>query len=226
MKWLWAIIPGSLVALALLVEENLKQQEETGIVTRQGFTNGIDVSHNNGPVNWQQVASSGVQFAFIKASEGITLQDPQFSKNVSGAKGAGLRAYAYHFYIPGDDAAAQAQNFLNQINGSGVTAIAVDLESEGGDYILRGSDSDTPNLQNFLDLIAAAGLPIFIYATDGFIQDNYPSAGLSSFQRWNAHYSDTQPETAWVVWQYSPSGQVPGVSGDVDLNYWNGGTLL
>src|SRR5437016_13909496 len=72
---------------------------------------GIDVSHHQGPIDWDAVASDGVTFAYIKASEGGDYQDRRFKENWLGARHAGVLAGAYHFFTFCKDGAAQAENF-------------------------------------------------------------------------------------------------------------------
>jgi len=73
---------------------------------------GIDVSHWQNTVNWPQVAASGVQFAYMKATEGVGYVDPMFSTNYSGSAAAGLLRGAYHFAHPDSSSGiAQAQYF-------------------------------------------------------------------------------------------------------------------
>ena len=82
---------------------------------------GIDVSHFQGAVNWSLAAGSGVQFAYMKATEGTTFVDPQFSSNYSGSAAAGLLRGAYHFAHPDSSSGiTQAQFFA--ANGGGWSA--------------------------------------------------------------------------------------------------------
>src|SRR4051812_9597232 len=92
--------------------------------------NGIDVSHNNGTINWAAVATNAtrVDFAYIKASEGVGYTDPTFKVNAEGAKKAGIKIGYYHFAslntlndVP--DAKAEADYFMSIIK----TAPSVDL---------------------------------------------------------------------------------------------------
>src|SRR5689334_1580650 len=76
---------------------------------------GIDVSHYQGVIDWNQVAEAGTAFVFIKATEGTSYVDPQFQDNWSGAKAAGLLRGAYHFFQPGEDPQQQAEYFLSVV---------------------------------------------------------------------------------------------------------------
>src|SRR6476660_5464893 len=63
------------------------------------LTQGIDISHYQGTINWGQVAADpkGIKFAFMKATEDTTYTDPTFNTNLAGAKAAGILASPYHF---------------------------------------------------------------------------------------------------------------------------------
>jgi lysozyme len=94
---------------------------------------GIDVSHYQGVVDWQQVAQNGMAFAFAKATEGITYVDPQLAANWDGIRVAGLVRGAYHFFEPNDDAAQQAQHFLSTVQlQPGDLPPVLDVETTGG----------------------------------------------------------------------------------------------
>ena len=101
---------------------------------------GIDVSHYQGVVDWAAVAASGEQFAFAKATEGVSVADLYFHDNWAGIKSAGLLRGAYHFFHPDQNAPTQAQSFLAKLtaaNGSPLLApgdlpATLDLEITGG----------------------------------------------------------------------------------------------
>src|SRR3954471_21486658 len=90
---------------------------------------GIDVSHYQQEIDWQQVRRVGVAFAFIKASEGINVSDPMFNHNWRGAKAARILRGAYHFFRPQLDAEAQVNLFLDRIqNDAGELPPVLDVE--------------------------------------------------------------------------------------------------
>jgi len=81
-------------------------------------TPGLDVSHYQGTVDWPSVAAQGAKFAYMKASEGTSFVDPEFSVNYAGSAAVGLARGAYHFALPDESSGAdQAMFFLN--NGGG-----------------------------------------------------------------------------------------------------------
>ena len=76
------------------------------------YLRGIDVSHYQGTINWNQVSKSGIKFACAKATEGETNVDPSFHANWIGMKSVGLTRCAYHFAHPKDDAVTQVKDFI------------------------------------------------------------------------------------------------------------------
>lgn len=103
---------------------------------------GIDVSHHQGRIDWKKVRSAGIQFSYIKATEGTTYRDPNYRVNFDGARKAGVIPGAYHFALPHKSSGAtQARHLLNS---GGWLALyrtlpaALDLESGAGAPYYRG----------------------------------------------------------------------------------------
>jgi lysozyme len=189
-----------------------------------GEVRGIDVSHYQGAVDWQQVKAAGNQFAFAKATEGITLLDSEFATNWPGMKAAGLLRGAYHFFEPADDAGQQATFFLSTVQfESGDLPPVLDVETAAA----------TPSalwqgVQTWLDQVAAAtGMTPILYLDSSFANENDAPSSLAAYPLWLAQYEVDLPTvptgwTTWLLWQYSQSGTVNGVSGSVDLDQLNG----
>ncbi len=195
---------------------------------------GIDVSHQQGDIDWKAVAASGVQYAFIKATEGITVQDAKYQANLAGAESAGIAAHPYHFFIPMDDADRQADNFL-AVAGK-PQSMALDLEYIGGDTTLEewaqiALDVRIARVQKFLARMKDAGVMPVIYIEKSFYDEILPGCKwLNEFVLWICHYN-TKPGplpdawTDWYHWQYNV-GTCPGVKGPVDLDYLNDGSAV
>ena len=81
------------------------------------YTLGIDVSHNNGTINWSQISVNKV-FAWAKATEGYTFNDPNFSTNMVNGSNAGVVMGAYHFARPDNNTAVDEANHFVSIAGS------------------------------------------------------------------------------------------------------------
>lgn len=185
---------------------------------------GIDVSHYQGTVSWPQVKAAGIQFAFAKATDGVTWVDPDFTANWAGMKAAGILRGAYHFFEPDDDAGQQAQLFLATVQlESGDLPPVLDVETAAA------TSADLwQGVQTWLDQVqAATGLPPILYMSPGFANENDAPASLVTYPLWVAEYGVAEPTlpsgwTQWLIWQSSQSGTVNGVTGAVDLDQVNG----
>ncbi|RUT46447.1 glycoside hydrolase [Paenibacillus anaericanus] len=207
---------------------------------KQGNTQGIDVSHWQGPIDWHKVAATGISFAFIKATQNSI--DKRFLENVKGAKAAGLLVGAYHYIDDSvtnvDQAKAAAQVFYTAIQAAGGIKV-LDLPP------VMDYESNKSNLNKVVITLVAKTFLEEIYRLTGVkpMVYTYPSfisnfSGLNHYPLWIARYSATQiPVDAsgwsrWTFWQYSdgsaggllPNGtrKVDGINGPVDLNEFDG----
>lgn len=195
---------------------------------------GIDVSQYQEAIDWRKVAAEGCSFAFIKATEGASRQDPNFATNWAEAKRAGIRCGAYHFFRPLSPVDDQVTNFLSVVTALGNEDLPPVLDLEVPD------DWSTINLSKRVPLVlrwlgqVQEGLkkrPI-IYLSPSFIGDVLANTILlSSYPLWLAHYTASPAPTVprawgdWTFWQYTNTGYVNGVGGQVDLNWFNGDTV-
>jgi lysozyme len=185
---------------------------------------GIDVSHFQGTVDWQQVAQGGMSFAFAKATEGITYADPQFATNWAGMQAAGLLRGAYHFFEANDDAAAQAQHFLATVQlAPGDLPPVLDVETTAG----VSNEQIWSGVSAWLQIVEQeTGRQPILYTSPGFWSSHQPDLALTRYPLWLADYA-TQPVlptgwTSWLFWQHSQTGSVAGVAGAVDLDLFSG----
>lgn len=185
---------------------------------------GIDVSHFQGVVDWQQVAQAGMSFAFAKATEGITYTDPQFAVNWAGIQAAGLLRGAYHFFEANDDATAQAQHFLSMVQlAAGDLPPVLDVETTAG----VSNSQIWSGVSTWLQLVEQeTGRQPILYTAPGFWSSHQPDLALTRYPLWLADYA-AQPTlptgwTSWLFWQHSQTGSVAGVTGAVDLDLFNG----
>src|SRR5688572_19515997 len=77
--------------------------------------NGIDVTYHQQTIDWPKVKAAGIEFAFIRVSDGATFQDPKFDTNWAESRAAGVRHGAYQLFRPAEDARAQADLLLSKI---------------------------------------------------------------------------------------------------------------
>jgi lysozyme len=199
---------------------------------------GIDVSQAQGAnLDWPGIAASGVHFAIIKASEGQGYEDPQWQRNVKGAKAAGLLVGAYHYFWSKRAADVQAQNYLKVAGGFDLDLPPViDFESlQGmtpGDAIHRAHEFTILTEQLWQR-------PVLVYTYPNFWRTTiqYPGLdpvakqqGLNLAKRdlWIAHYGVSQPSVQWPFkdwkfWQFDGDGgrRLPQGT-DSDFNWFRG----
>jgi lysozyme len=224
-----------LAALAVLVTasgcianappERVGTSESASTVCGDTTVKGMDVSHYDGTIDWATAHSSGIDFAFVKATEGTTFVDPMFAANWSGMKAAGVVRGAYHFFHSNMDPVTQA-NFVVSTVGTletGDLPIVIDLEvTDGNSEATVISTAGT-----FLAAVTkATGVTAMIYVSPAFLSDYSSFAGNPL---WVANWGVKCPDvpaawTTWTFWQNSDTGTVSGVSGasSVDLDYFNG----
>jgi len=200
-------------------------------------TPGIDVSHHQGAINWSSVRSAGIQFAYIKATEGVSYKDPRFNTNYVAAYNAGVIRGAYHFALPDRSSGATQANYLAS-NGGAWSAdnrtlpAALDIEYNpyGATCYGRTQSGMRSWIADFLATYRArTGRYAVIYTTSNWwvtCTGNW-SGPWANHPLWIARWS-TSPGTLpagapfWTFWQYTSTGRVAGISGNVDRNYFNG----
>ncbi|MBR2567178.1 MAG: 1,4-beta-N-acetylmuramidase [Paenibacillus sp.] len=196
-----------------------------------GNTQGIDVSRYQGNIDWPKVKASGMTFVFIKATEGRTYIDPNFKKNVTGALAAGMMVGTYHFFrgTTVEIAKAEAAHYattLNSIGGAKTLQLPPVLDYENNPDNLSKAQMNTVAKAFLTELQRLTGVKPIIYTGNAFAR-NF-DASLGSYDLWIARYSNTRvPEDQsawkrWTFWQYTDSGKVNGISGNVDMNEFSG----
>jgi Lyzozyme M1 (1,4-beta-N-acetylmuramidase) len=199
-------------------------------------TEGIDVSHWQGTIDWVAVAAAGKQFVYMKASDGTSLVDPTYAANRAQAKAVGLYVGAYHFARPDatpGDAVAEADHFLATAQiAQGELLPVLDLEVSGG----LSTTALEAWVQAFMVRVyERTGVPGVIYVSPNFWKTYMGDTtwfAMNGYRTlWVAHWTGaTAPSIpggnwggqAWTFWQYSSNGAAPGIDGRVDLNRYRG----
>jgi GH25 family lysozyme M1 (1,4-beta-N-acetylmuramidase) len=195
---------------------------------------GLDVSSHQSAVNWTTQYNMGARFAYVKATEGTTYQNPIFGPQYGGAEGAGMIRGAYHFALPNVSAASvQADYFVN--NGGGWTGDGKTmpplLDIEYNPYPSLGNTCYNMSQAAMVNWIAAFSnrvlartgrLPMIYTTTDWWTQCTGNSGAFSRQPLHLASYSryvGSMPNGwgTYSVWQYSSTGPFAG-----DSNAWNG----
>lgn len=188
---------------------------------------GIDVSHYQGSIDWNAVAKSGIDFAFIKATDGIGAGDPMFAANWKGARDARVRRGAYHFFRPLTDALQQAKRFIGKVDSDwGEVPPVLDFEVLGG----ASPNGALEAAKQWMDAVAeTCGRKPILYTGPAFWTSSVHDSQLfTEYPLWIAQYTDApQPHVPtawqqWTFWQHSEHGSVPGIAGPVDLNRFHG----
>jgi lysozyme len=208
--------------------ESLSDVEQDTTVCGVGPTvKGIDVSYFQGTINWTSVKNDGVVYAMIRAADG-TFHDPNFDSYWAGSRAAGIKHGAYHFLRPEDDINTQADYLLSKIGNK------IEADDMPPMIDVEVSDGVTPaNLavavKKFSDRVEAKlGRKPIIYVGKYFWQGNVGNPNMHLNPLWHAQYTSAScPDIAstwptWTFWQYSSSGSVAGISGNVDVDRFNG----
>jgi lysozyme len=189
---------------------------------------GIDVSHHQGPIDWVRVRASGQIFAFIKATEGADFRDTRFSQNWQDARARGLVTGAYHYFTFCSPGAAQADNFLAvaplvAAHDESALPLAVDVEFTGNCVGWESVDEIRRELRAFVQRVQArVGKPPLLYTTEEVRLELIPIE-LHAHPYWlRSLWGEPGGAAELQFWQYSDTGSVPGIAGDVDLNVFMG----
>jgi len=190
---------------------------------------GVDVSQWQDTIDWDRVAATDIRFAYIRIGDGLG-GDSRFARNWSEARRVGVRRGAYHFFRPNLDGGAQADHFLATVAAAGGYEAddlppMIDIEATGG----QSAATITSRMRTWMDRVEdATGKRPIIYSGAYFWEDNGLGSGFASYPLWTAHWTSAacpyvaSPWSAWTIWQYSSTGSVSGISGDVDLDRFAG----
>ena len=186
---------------------------------------GIDVSHHQGEIVWDELATGNVSFVYMKATEGADHQDRRFHENWAAAGAAGIPRGAYHFFTFCTPGSAQAENFLNTVPQAATSLPpAIDIEFSGNCKNWSSLDEIRAELQAFVKRVeqASGNRPVLYVTERGYevVAGHFPGHDLwmrSIFQK-------PRPRSGrpWTFWQFTDRGRRPGIEGFVDLNVFNG----
>ncbi|MDO4731904.1 MAG: glycoside hydrolase family 25 protein [Bacillota bacterium] len=191
---------------------------------------GVDISYFQGNIDWQAVATDGIDFAMVRLgyrgySEGGIFEDEFARANLQGAEEAGLELGAYFFSqaINEEEALEEAEFVLELLEGRELSyPIAFDMEE------IDDSSARTANLsveqrskitESFCSAIEKAGYQAIIYGNIPWLAGRLDLPSLREYPLWLAQYYERPLfPYAFSIWQYTESGQVAGISTPVDLN--------
>lgn len=191
---------------------------------------GTDVSKYQRSVDWEKARDSGISFAFIKATEGGDRVDDYFAEHWRASKAAGVPRSAYHFYYFCRTAEDQARWFIKNVpNEPSALPPVLDMEwnPQSPTCKLRPSAATVQSeMKKFLDIVERHyGKKPIIYTSIDFFDDNK----LSTFHGYHywlrsvaGHPTSRYGDHPFHFWQYTGTGIVPGITGNADINVFNG----
>jgi lysozyme len=182
---------------------------------------GIDVSHHQGHIKWAKLPSQGVDFAYIKATEGSDHVDKRFLINWRAADRAGIDRGAYHFFALCSSGQAQAANFVHTVPyDSAALPPAIDLEFPGNCKRRPSRAKVHKELRDFLRVVEARyGKDAVLYLTPHF-DKRYKISATFHRRLWLRSIKSKPRFGArpWHMWQASYTRRLHGVRGHVDWN--------
>lgn len=190
----------------------------------------IDVSEFQSTIDWAKVKAAGVKGVIVRcgyrgAETGKLKADSRFLEHIKGAAKAGLKVGIYMFTqaITAAEGKEEADYAIKQMQAAGVTLsypIAVDTESvRNGRANGLSKAQRTECIKAFCEEIKAKGYEPMIYASTSWLNNKLTMSKLP-YKVWAAQYNSTCTyKGKYVMWQYTSSAHLPGVSGNVDMNH-------
>jgi lysozyme len=193
---------------------------------------GVDVSEHQTQVNWNSVAADGIDFAIVRvgyrgSSDGDIHADQYFAGNIDGAQAAGLDTGVYFFSQANtvEEAQEEADFVLSQLGGRQLDYPVVFDSETNATGVGMGRTANlsrtqmTQIAQAFCQRIEEAGYRAMVYGNTADMA-RYNLTGLSDYPVWWAEYGQPYPTARmdFTLWQYTNTGSVAGIDGDVDLS--------
>ena len=224
----WRYEDGQLVAKEATSEEDGIALLSMDALPDGATAQGIDVSEHQGRIDWDAVKASGIDFAILRVGFGAPSfrgrVDYQFNRNISECERLGIPYGVYLYSYAWDDrqAAEEASMVIDCLSGHN-PRLPVYYDLEDNSIIANGRQSGIASrAQVFCNRISAAGYKPGIYANlnwfNNILTDSVFKSG--SWDHWIAQYNWRCDYTGkYSFWQYASNGRVPGINGNVDVNY-------
>ena len=182
--------------------------------------NGIDVSHHNGLIWWNKVKTD---FAIIRAGYGKSQhqKDRKFDYNYAGciANNIPCGAYWYSYATTVEEAREEAKAFLTVIKGKKFSyPVFYDVEEEM--TLSCGKEKVSEIISAFCEEVEKAGYFVGVYMSSSALTSYVTEEVRNRYSIWVAHWGVKNPsyDGTYGMWQFSATGAVKGINGDVDLD--------
>ena len=199
---------------------------------------GLDCSRYQKDITWSLAKAAGIQFAFIKVTEGQTGSETDIynvKARIADAQKNNIKVGYYHFARPGDiaspeqDALNEVQNILKHINLLPTADLPLSLDVEAyANSVVWDNKVDHMNrfITTFIQKLNEKNIRVILYSYKSFLDTNStPIFGTNPL--WTAAYLNN-PEinlpliplgwTEWKIWQFTEQGQINGYNGNIDLD--------
>ena len=190
---------------------------------------GFDVSQYQGTIQWNEIRkiedAFQLQFVFVRATAGKNKVDSKFKNNWKQAKKHQFIRGAYHYYRPNENSIQQAENFIQTVQlEPGDFPPVLDIEQLPKKQSL---DSLKVGLKRWLTKVEKHyKVKPIIYSGESYYND-FLKKEFSDYSFWIANYNfwRNEPESHWLLWQFTEKAQVSGIKGAVDINIFNGNLI-
>ena len=186
---------------------------------------GIDVSYHNGTIDWKRVKQSEVEYAIIRCGYGTndkSQDDKKWEENVKGCTDNNIPygVYLYSYADTVEKASSEADHAIRLLQGKKFKyPVYYDLEEDA--IRKRLSKTEIANIaKTFCNKLSAKGYTVGIYANKDWFTNYLTDSCFNNWTKWVAQYNTVcNYQGKYDMWQCSSTGSVPGISGNVDLNY-------
>lgn len=190
---------------------------------------GIDISYHQGNINFKSVKASGIEFVILREGYRKSL-DTKFLEYVKQCKAVGLPILGvYHFsYALNEKQAKEEGEFcVKNVEKAGLgkdTLIFFDFEYDTvkkakAAGVTLGASQCKKHTVAFCEAVRAKGYPVGVYTNNDYRKHMYDTATLKPYLLWLADYTGG-PDVECLLQQYTSSGKVNGIGGNVDMNYY------
>lgn len=213
-----------------IIQTDIKTDSATGRRSYPGALTGIDVSRHNGVIDFELVKKDGIDFCFVRAgtrhfNDGSLIEDIRYRENVNSSIGSGIDTGVYFFSsaINEKEIAEEADFVLEHVQLYNITLpLVLDMEIITPDcrMVNLSPKERTDLVLIFKEKVEKAGyIPMFYCNSIPRMMSFVELERMENLEKWIAEYR-FKPYFRYdfAVWQYSCTGKVKGIEGDVDLD--------
>ena len=196
------------------------RQEEPNYMGDSTIYDGILLSHENKVTDWDKVAQDSLlQFVYLKATDGASVQDSKYKKSLKAARKAGLKVGAVHYFRMTSKPEDQFKNFKKTVKVDDQDLVPVVFAE--CEFKRSSKEEFSAALKAFLDKVEDyCGVKPIIGCSVGVYHKRLKK-DFSDYMFWMTN--PTIPSTSkYILWQTdSYVGHIEGIEGGVDISTFN-----